>query len=435
MLRSLCLKDVSLARHMHPEFGPRLNVLTGDNGLGKTVLLDAAWWALTGSWAGAPLVPQRTEGATPSIRMAVDQAHDPHYAFRPVVMSPMAGRYDGLRQEWVYPLDGWTDAVVVYVQVDGSFALWDAARHVRLDGDDDEHEPEILRAAGQRFDPSTLWNGLKEGDRVVCRGLIDDWVTWQLNRDRDPHHRFDALAAALETLSPHPNEWMRPGEPQRVFIDDARDFPTVQTPYGSVPVVHASAAMKRILGLAYLLVWAWNEHREASRLRGTAPTKRFVMLCDEVETHLHPQWQRRIVPSLLKVAAALDPTIEVQFLVTTHSPLVLASLEPDFDIERDRLLLLELDASKRVTLENVPWAKHGDAQRWLTSEVFGLLQTRSLEAEQAVEAAKAYMRDARDELPDTLQTSDAIDAALRKLLPAQDPFWPRWIVHREGSPS
>lgn len=432
MLRTLCLKDVSLARHMHAELGPRLNVLTGDNGLGKTVLLDAAWWALTGSWAGPPLVPRMEGGTDPTINMAIDQAHDPFHGMRAShVVPPMSGQYDGLRQGWVYRSDGWTDAIVVYVQVDGSFALWDAARHVHLD--DEDHAPEIIRANGQRFDHATLWNGLKDGDRVLCRGLVDDWVTWQLQRDRDPHRRFDALVSVLNTLSPHPDEWMRPGEPQRVFVNDARDFPTVETPYGTVPVVHASAAMKRILGLAYLLVWAWNEHREASRLRGMKPTKRLVMLCDEVETHLHPQWQRRIMPSLLKVAAVLDPTIEVQFLVTTHSPLVLASLEPVFDPEHDRLLLLELDAGRQVALEQIQWAKHGDAQRWLTSDVFGLRQTRSLEAEEAIEAAQAFMRGALDTLPPTLNTVEAIDSALRTLLPAQDPFWPRWIVHREGS--
>lgn len=429
-LRSLCLKHVALAPHLHVNFGSRLNVITGDNGLGKSLLLDAAWWSLTGSWAGAPVVPQPAGDAVPTINFDAPQAHDRGHGLRPIVIPADRWRYDPLRQSWVYWSDGWTDAVVLYLQVDGSFALWDAARHVKLTGSADD--PEIVRAPGQRFTHEALWNGLKDGDRVICRGLVDDWVTWQLQRDRDPQRRFVALASVLDRLSPHPTEWMRPGEPQRVFVDDARDFPTVVTPYGSVPVVHASAAMKRILGFAYLLVWAWNEHREASRLRGTPSAKRLVVLADEVETHLHPQWQRRIMPSLLQVAGLLDPALEVQLLVTTHSPLVLASLEPVFDTERDKLFLLELDAARTVTLGEVPWAKHGDAQRWLTSEVFGLDQTRSIEAEEAIEAALAWMRNERDGLQSGLDSKEAIDARLRALLPAQDPFWPRWIVLHEG---
>ena len=41
------------------EFGPRLNLLTGDNGLGKTFALDLAWWTLTRTWAGLPAMPRR----------------------------------------------------------------------------------------------------------------------------------------------------------------------------------------------------------------------------------------------------------------------------------------------------------------------------------------------------------------------------------------
>lgn len=34
------------------EFGERLNLITGDNGLGKSFLLDIVWWALTRKWPG-----------------------------------------------------------------------------------------------------------------------------------------------------------------------------------------------------------------------------------------------------------------------------------------------------------------------------------------------------------------------------------------------
>lgn len=43
------------------EFAPakRLNLITGDNGLGKTFLLETAWWVLTGTWAEQPLYPSQ----------------------------------------------------------------------------------------------------------------------------------------------------------------------------------------------------------------------------------------------------------------------------------------------------------------------------------------------------------------------------------------
>jgi hypothetical protein len=50
MLESLHLQNVGPAPEMKMELAPRLNLITGDNGLGKSFLLDVAWWALTRKW-------------------------------------------------------------------------------------------------------------------------------------------------------------------------------------------------------------------------------------------------------------------------------------------------------------------------------------------------------------------------------------------------
>jgi AAA domain, putative AbiEii toxin, Type IV TA system len=138
-------------------------------------------------------------------------------------------------------------------------------------------------------------------------------------------------------------------------------------PYGpAVPIVYASAAVKRILALAYLLVWTWTEHQRMSELRGLALASQVIFLVDELEAHLHPRWQRTIVRALLDVVAAMHAGTAVQIIAATHSPLVLASLEPYFDHETDRLLHLELRGGK-VVLEELPWAKEGDVSAWLVS--------------------------------------------------------------------
>ena len=50
MLHQLELCNVGPAPLLNLELGPRLNLITGDNGLGKSFLLDAAWFALTRRW-------------------------------------------------------------------------------------------------------------------------------------------------------------------------------------------------------------------------------------------------------------------------------------------------------------------------------------------------------------------------------------------------
>jgi predicted ATP-binding protein involved in virulence len=45
-----------------------------------------------------------------------------------------------------------------------------------------------------------------------------------------------------------------------------------------------------------------------------------ILLIDEIENHLHPTWQRRVIPALLKYFPGL------QIFATTHSPFVVAGL-------------------------------------------------------------------------------------------------------------
>lgn len=60
-----------------------------------------------------------------------------------------------------------------------------------------------------------------------------------------------------------------------------------------------------------------------------------VVLIDEIDLHLHPEWQRQVVSKL----TATFP--RCQFVATTHSPQVVASVEPD------RISLLSPDGLKR----------------------------------------------------------------------------------------
>lgn len=46
-----------------------------------------------------------------------------------------------------------------------------------------------------------------------------------------------------------------------------------------------------------------------------------IVLIDEIDLHLHPRWQRTVVPSLRKTFPRL------QFIISTHSPQVLSSVE------------------------------------------------------------------------------------------------------------
>ncbi|NTU42665.1 MAG: ATP-binding protein, partial [Nitrospirales bacterium] len=322
------------------------------------------------------------------------------------------------REDETWPVDAKRPpipGIVVYIRIDGGFSVWDPARNYwRTDPG---------RPSAYHFGSQDVWNGLDIGGQRVCEGLERDWVSWQEGRK----DQFQALEKVLRDLSPE-SEPLRAGQPQRLFIGEGRDRPTLLIGNQTVPVALASAGVRRILALAYFLVWAWHEHRVAANLLGKKAEERFVILFDEPETHLHPRWQRSIIPTLLTAIEALrgKQGAHPQVMIATHSPLVAASLEPIFDREKDDLIHLDLK-NGQVAIEQGGWAAQGDATNWLVSETFGLTQARSREAERAIEAAEAFMR-GENQLPAGLDTKKTIHRALQKLLPSHDDFWPRWLI-------
>ena len=155
-----------------------------------------------------------------------------------------------------------------------------------------------------------------------------------------------------------------------------------------------------------------------------------IILIDEIEEHLHPKWQRIILPALLNIQSLLSNKLEIQYIVSTHSPLVLASSERLFDNQKDSLFHLDIkrDAEK-ISLSKLDFIKHGSINAWLTSQIFDLDQPRNLEAEKAINSAKELQLQNN---PDIKQVEN-VHKQLLKGLSADDPFWPRWIYFAEKS--
>jgi hypothetical protein len=425
-LQLLKLTDVGPAEEFEFEPAPRLNIITGDNGLGKTFLLDCAWWALTGEWAGAKAYPyQATMQRLPGkVEQQNGAKRTPSIAFqigKNGRQSPVyEARYNRGLNDWGRDSQRPTllPGLSIFAQADGSFTIWDPAK--LLWADMNPHAEPLLRLSR-----SQVWNGVRkeqDGEEVVpCPGLLQDWIYWQ-NADKP---LFDIFSAALKTLSPHPTEMLIPGTATRL-PPDGRAIPTLKFSYGEVPVTLCSAGIQHILALAYVLVWAWNEHIVISGYINRAPEHSIILLIDDIETHLHPFWQRTIIPALMSVLQKLTSQAQAQILLATHSPLVLASVEPTFDEKIDKLFHLYLENGS-VKLEHVPFVKRGRVDRWLISDLFGLQQARSREAEEAIEEAKR-LQQVRE--PTTEEVKAVSDKLLRTLA-EDDDFWHRWTYFAE----
>ena len=434
MLERLALNNVGPAPEMALDFRPRVNLITGDNGLGKSFLLDVAWWALTRRWPRE--VNRRMTSGFPA------RPHDPEreasITFRvrgKTVTTSYTATFSKPDQAWVGgPGRPAIPGLVVYAHADGSFSVWDPARNYwtqPVNSDVPERRPAYV------FTEEEVWDGLRDdvnGRSVpVCNGLLYDWSTWIQAHDDNAR----GMASALLALSPsqEPDEAITPGPPMRLSVDDARDIPTIETGYaGPVPILHASSGVRRAVALAYMLTWTWSEHKVTARMRGEEPSAQIVMLFDEVESHLHPHWQRSILDALRSLGSVLLDDGQLQLVVSTHSPLVMASAEPWFDPQQDAWFDLDLQGDPpRMQLRHPVYTPHGTTGAWLTSEAFGLATDRSREAEQAILHARQLLLQSEPPLEDIMTVHDELAGTL----PDIDPFRVRWnafVESRGGTP-
>ena len=78
-----------------------------------------------------------------------------------------------------------------------------------------------------------------------------------------------------------------------------------------------------------------------------------ILLIDEIENHLHPTWQRRVIPALLEHFPGL------QIFATTHSPFVVAGLE------KGQVHMLQRNADGVITAT----PNEHDIIGWTTDEI------------------------------------------------------------------
>ena len=156
MLERLQLDNVGPAPAMALELAPRINLITGDNGLGKSFLLDVAWWALTRRWP-RDLNPRLTSGypARPTnvrepatLGFTVTTATDISLAYE--------STYSPLDEAWPGRAGRpWIAGLVVYAHADGGFSVWESSQ-------------ELLAEEGRR-----RHSGTGSRLRVFCPGSVE----------------------------------------------------------------------------------------------------------------------------------------------------------------------------------------------------------------------------------------------------------------------
>ncbi|HEX8349442.1 MAG TPA: AAA family ATPase [Hymenobacter sp.] len=131
----------------------------------------------------------------------------------------------------------------------------------------------------------------------------------------------------------------------------------VETPYGWVRLRDMS------LGYQTLVVWLTDF---ASKLFIRYPDSKkpleepAIVLIDEIDLHLHPSWQRKLIGFLSGIFK------NTQFIATAHSPLVVqAASDADANV-----VLLKREGDQTVVVRNLPDVRRWRIEQILSSELF-----------------------------------------------------------------
>jgi hypothetical protein len=298
ILKCVTLENIGPFSSLHLDLRPSWNLLLGDNGVGKTVLLKAIAAALCGEKADPPAVTRLLRAGTSagSIRLKVE---DTEYKVK------LKRDDDGkVRIE---------SASLSPIKSDNWLVLgFPALRSIPWDRPKGPSAPKPEAPSADDLLP--ILRG--EPDERIAD--LKQWLVnldWASAREPSPSRSkklFNDFFEILQRLTPGLR--LRPGR-----IDQKTLEITVETDAGLVPLESISQ------GTGSVMCWIGTlleRLAETNNMRD-AGQNRALVLIDELDAHMHPKWQQMFV------SAFREQFKSVQIIATTHSPLLVGSLKPE----------------------------------------------------------------------------------------------------------
>jgi predicted ATP-binding protein involved in virulence len=355
-----CFDDLTL------DFGKRLTVIIADNGAGKTALLDAIAIGFGRYLTKLPGVAGLAHKST-DLRVASGERSQPF-----LFLAWEARTHDGEAVVWAAERkrDGAVTSGAIRQQLSEeqqpllSRGMKDLDRFtVNLVQAESDQRPyflpviayygtnraireDVQRRRGfkksfARFD--ALTGALSPDSRFRAAFEWFNAMEDAERRERDARRDFDYRLPELEVVR-NAIERMLPGytnprtaiRPLRFVIDKTMPDGNVST----LRISQLSDGYRVVLGLtmdlARRMAQANSAPLPASLVNEGPLDLPAIVLIDEVDLHLHPRWQQRIVTDLMQTFT------KTQFILTTHSPQVLST------VKRENVRVLGVDVEGKA---------------------------------------------------------------------------------------
>lgn len=334
---------------LHPEF----NLLVGKNGTGKTSALDALAVAISSWFLGIRGVRTRhifgSEVQLAAIQVATETTWEERIpcevgargvvqgqaiSWRRSITSP-GGRTTYRYANDIKRLAARTDAAVrkgegvelPLIAYYGTGRLWQEPRESYQVKEPEKavSKQEQSRFSGYLYsvDPRL---SVKQLTQWIAR---QSWISFQKRGKVPPS--FEAVKQAIISCVEGATE---------LFFDAEYGEVVVEMETGLQPLSNLSDGQRCMLAMvgdiAQKAAKLNPQYGEAVLLRTQG-----VVLIDELDLHLHPRWQRRIVEDLRRTFP------QIQFVCTTHSPFLIQSLRTGEE-------LIMLDGQPTANVANLP---------------------------------------------------------------------------------
>ncbi|MCG8602967.1 MAG: AAA family ATPase [Verrucomicrobiales bacterium] len=304
-------------------------VFVGENGSGKTTVLDAVSFVLFPWIMGAA---SRFEWHDGFVRIVPDELSDSGQ-FREVfpVSVVATGKVCEEQMTWKRKDDSKT-YLDQSIRIDeGLQPFVSKAEKLRASQGEKNEWPLLSYYRADRGSPpvnSADWNKIMTAKLIRPDGYLDwsdseqstsafiEWMGRQeaiAFQESSESQAAKAVKAAVLSCLPNATKFgfsARLAEPV-VHWEDGTTIPFSKLSHGQRATISLVGDIARRAAII-------NPHLEGSTI-GETPG---VVLIDELDLHLHPRWQRRIVDDLKRTFP------KIQFIATSHSPFIIQSLEP-----------------------------------------------------------------------------------------------------------
>lgn len=304
---------------------PGFNLIKGENGKGKTSVLEAISVGLGAFTAGLDGVAARafSKKDVREVYTLIGQGSYNKTVMLPAEVSVTA-KLDGEIYDWTREKKSLSSSK-------GTIQPRDVCQKAELMAENDSCDLPVLSYLGagriyiQKNEKTDQLlrrqyfriNGYEDAlSETINIPLLQNWcakmeqIAWQKERKIE---EYEAVKRAAQNFM----QYMESGEKYRVFYDKQQEELMYQTGEAILPIKGLSAGYQSliwmVLDIAYrMAVLNPYKEKEISETCG-------VVLIDEIDMHLHPRWQWNIVDALRMVFP------NVQFIATTHSPILFAS--------------------------------------------------------------------------------------------------------------